>query len=509
MTQVFQPLNPGLCKFGLAMAAFMQVLDSTIANVSLPAIAGDLGASTQQSTWVITSFAVCNAIALPLTGWLVRRFGEVRLFVVATALFTLASILCGIAVNMGMLTVFRALQGFVAGPIVPVGQALMISLFPDSKRTQAIAALTIVVVFAPIVGPILGGWITDNYSWPWIFFINAPVGLFACLAVWGQMRRKAEQTQRADMDYAGLILLGLGVGSLQIILDMGNEKDWFQSSFIVVAAVVAAVSISAFLIVSLTRKDPIIDLHMFRHRNFTVGTVTSTLALGVFTAGAVLLPLWLQTQMRYTAVWAGLAMAPIGLAPILVGALMPSLSRRIDLRVLTSVGFVAMAVVLFLRSFFTSEVDFATVAYLQLFQGVGLAMFAITTTTMTLSGLKPEEVSSGTGLTMFIRTLGGSFFVSITSYLWTERAVVHRSQFAEQFALGSPRTEAAVRLFGQGDTQTAMTILDYVVTGQSYQISFNELHYAFGVLLVVLGALIWLAKPPFETSGDSSLNSMH
>lgn len=509
MNTAFRPTNPTLCKFGLALATFMQVLDTTIANVSLPAISGNLGASTQQSTWVITSFAVSNAIALPITGWLVRRFGEVRLFLAATALFTLASVLCGIAVNMGMLTVARALQGFVAGPIFPVSQALMISLFAAHKRTQAIAMLTIVGVFAPIVGPILGGWITDRYSWPWIFFINAPIGIFACTVVWGQMRHRPERKQRAEMDYAGLVLLALGVGALQIMLDMGNEEDWFESSFIVTAAVIAAISISAFLIVSLTRKDPIVDLHLFRHRNFTVGTVTYTLSFGVFMGGAVLLPLWLQTQLHYTAIWSGLAMAPIGLAPILVGSLVAKFSQRADLRIVASLGFIGMAIVLFLRSFFNLQVDFSTVAYLQLAQGLGLAMFAISATSIMLSDLKSEEISSGTGLSMFVRTLGGSFFVSITNALWNDRAVLHHSHLVERFTPGSTSTLDAARMLGHGDMQLALIRLERLITGQAYQISFNELHYAYGMLLLGLGVVVWLARPPFDRAAGAAASGGH
>lgn len=509
MNPAFLVASPALCKFGLALAAFMQVLDSTIANVSLPAIGGNLGASISQSTWVITSFAVCNAIALPLTGWFVRRFGEVRLFLGATALFTLASIACGAAANMGMLTVSRALQGFVAGPIFPVTQALMISLFPDDKRTNAIVLLTLVGVVAPIVGPILGGWITDSYSWPWIFFINAPIGVFACTVVWSQMRHKPERTQRTPMDYTGLVLLALGVGALQIVLDMGNENDWFDSNFITAAAAVSAVSLAAFLILSFTKKDSIVDLHLFRHRNFTVGTLAYTLSFGVYIGGTVLLPLWLQTQLHYTAVWAGLAMAPLGLAPFIIGPLISRYSHRIDLRVLASLGFASMAGVLFLRSFFNLEVDFRIVANLQFLQGFGLAMFAISATSIMLSDLEPDEISSGTGLSMFVRMLGGSFFVSITTLLWNNRAVVHHSSMAEQFPPGAARTAEAIDSLGAGDPGLAMMRLEKLITEQAYQISFNEVHYAYGMLLLALGVLIWLARPPFVRQVGATAGAGH
>ncbi|HOU66795.1 MAG TPA: DHA2 family efflux MFS transporter permease subunit, partial [Thermomonas sp.] len=232
----FRPPNVALTTLGLALASFMQVLDTTIANVSLPTISGNLGGSANQATWVITSFAVSTAIALPLTGWLARRFGERKLFVWSTMAFVIASFLCGIANSMGMLVVARALQGFVAGPMYPITQALLLSIYPPAKRGQAIALLAMVTVVAPIAGPILGGWITDNYSWEWIFFVNVPIGIFASLVVGRQLKGRPERLETPKMDYIGLATLVLGVGALQILLDLGNDEDWFASQTIVVLA---------------------------------------------------------------------------------------------------------------------------------------------------------------------------------------------------------------------------------------------------------------------------------
>ncbi|MDD5175663.1 MAG: DHA2 family efflux MFS transporter permease subunit [Sterolibacterium sp.] len=499
MSPAFRPAHPGLCKVGLALASFMQVLDSTIANVSLPTIAGNLGSTAQQSTWVVTSFAVGMAIALPLTGWLVRRIGEVRLFIATMVLFTLSSVLCGAAANLGMLIVFRALQGFVSGPIYPVTQALMISLFPDNRRAQAIVVIALVSVVAPILGPILGGWITDNYNWPWIFFINVPVGVFACYVVWSQMRHKPEeQTQRARMDYVGLISLAIGVGALQILLDKGNDEDWFNSNFIITAAITAAISMAVFLIWELTERDPIVDLHIFRHRNFTVGSLCYMLAFGVFFGGSVLVPLWLQTQLHYTPLWAGMAVAPQGFFPLLLGPLIGKYAHRLNLRLLTSMAFVAMAIPYFLRSTFNMQVDFATVVYVQLFQGIGVALFFMPIMTILLSDLKPEEISAGSGLAMFLRTLGCGFSVSISNYLWNTRAVLHHSQLAERFTPGSAGAVEALGSLGHGNTQLALTRLDQIITGQAYQISFNEIFLGFTMVLLGLVLMIWLAKPPFS-----------
>src|SRR6478672_4408155 len=308
----FAPPNLALTTIGLALASFMQVLDTTIANVSLPTISGNLGASANQATWVITSFAVSNAIALPLTGFMTRRFGERKLFMWATLAFVIASLLCGLANSMGLLVLARALQGFVAGPMYPVAQALMISIYPPHKRGQAIALLAMVTVVAPIAGPILGGWITDNYSWEWIFFINVPIGIAVSFLVGRQLRGRPEKLDKPRMDYVGLATLVLGVGALQVMLDLGNDEDWFNSTKIVVLAIVATIALAVFFIWELTDKDPIVDLKLFRHRNFATGTVALILAYAAFFSVALIIPLWLQRNLGYTPIWAGLATAPIG-----------------------------------------------------------------------------------------------------------------------------------------------------------------------------------------------------
>ncbi|MDN5782312.1 MAG: DHA2 family efflux MFS transporter permease subunit, partial [Luteimonas sp.] len=360
--QPFRPPNMALATIGIAMAMFMQVLDITIANVSLPTISGNLGASANQAVWVITSFAVSNAIALPLTGFLTRRFGERRLFVWATFAFAMASLLCGLASSMGMLVAARALQGFVAGPMYPVAQALMISIYPPAKRGQAIALLAMVTVVAPIAGPILGGWITENYSWEWIFFINVPIGIFVSFVVARQLRGRPERLDKPRMDYVGLATLVIGVGALQILLDLGNDEDWFNSTRIVVLAIVAVIALAVFFIWELTDKDPIVDLRLFRHRNFAVGTVALVLAYAAFFAVALIVPLWLQRNLGYTAIWAGLATAPIGVLPVLLTPLVGKYAIRFDLRIVASLAFIVMAATSFARAGFNLDVDFERVA---------------------------------------------------------------------------------------------------------------------------------------------------
>lgn len=498
MKAQFQPAHMGLCTVALALATFMQVLDTTIANVSLPTIAGNLGVSTDQSTWVITAFAVSNAIALPLTGWLTRRFGEVRLFVLATLLFTLTSFLCGIAFSMGSLVGFRALQGFVAGPMYPITQALLIAIYPLDKRSHALALLATVTVVAPIAGPILGGWITDNYSWPWIFFINVPIGLFSSFTVWQQMRGKPERLERPRMDYVGLITLVIGVGALQLVLDKGNEEDWFNSDFIVATAIVSAIALAVFLIWELTDDEPIVNLRLFRHRNFSAGTLVLMLAYGGFFSIGLLVPQWLQTQLHYTAVWSGLASAPIGLLPVVLTPFVGKYAARFDLRLLASFAFLAMGLASLYRSGFTADVDFAHVAWVQFFQGFGIAFFFMPVLTILLSDLEGHEIAAGSGLATFLRTLAGSFAASYTTYLWSHRAVLHHARMAETVSLYDPAARTALQGLGQGDTQRAAALLDRIVTQQAYQISFNEICHALGWMFIALILVLWLARPPFH-----------
>ncbi|RNF85109.1 DHA2 family efflux MFS transporter permease subunit [Montanilutibacter psychrotolerans] len=493
----FRPPNIALTTLGLALASFMQVLDITIANVSLPTIAGNLGGSSSQATWVITSFAVSNAIALPLTGYLTRRFGERKLFVWATMLFVIASLLCGLATSMNLLVGARAIQGFVAGPMYPVTQALLISIYPPHKRGQAIALLAMVTVVAPIAGPILGGWITDNYSWEWIFFINIPIGIFASLVVGSQLRGRPEKLEKPKMDYVGLITLVLGVGALQTLLDLGNEQDWFNSTEIVVLAIVSVVSLAVFLIWELTEKDPIVNLRLFRHRNFASGTIAMVLAYSAFFAIGLLVPLWLQRNLGYTPLWAGFASAPIGILPVLLTPFVGLYAARFDLRMVASLAFVAMAFTSFIRAGFNLDVDFDHIALVQLWQGLGVALFFMPVLTILLSDLEPHEIAAGSGLATFCRTLGGSFAASLTTWAWTQRSTIHHARLTENITVGDPAVQQTVATLGQGDPQRGAMVLDKLIAQQAWQIGFNEVFHLLGILFLLVIVFVWFARPPF------------
>ncbi|AHL76314.1 multidrug resistance protein B [Stutzerimonas stutzeri] len=499
----FRPASMLLAVVGLSLATFMQVLDTTIANVALPTISGNLGVSSEQGTWVITSFAVCNAIALPLTGWMARRFGEVKLFLAAVVLFVLTSFLCGIARSMPELVVFRALQGFFAGPLYPMAQTLLLAIFPSAKRGMALALLAMVTVVAPIIGPIAGGWITDSYSWPWIFFINVPIGIFATLVVWAQLRNKPERIVHQPIDYIGLALLVLGVGLLQVVLDKGNDLDWFESNFICISTAISVVALVALVIWELTDKHPIINLRLFKYRNFTFGTLALVLGYSGFFGINLLLPQWLQTQLGYTPVWAGLAAAPIGILPVFLSPLVGKYAHKVDLRLLAGGSFLVIGASCFVRATFNTEVDYRHIAEIQVFMGLGIALFFMPTTSILLSSLPPKDIADGSGLATFLRVLGGSFASSLTTWLWHRREIFHHAQLTEHVTAYNPTTQHYLDQLG-GPSQQAYAQIDRVVEAQAYMLSTVDYFTLMGWIFVGLVLIIWMAKPPFAAKGAPS-----
>ncbi|HET7267745.1 MAG TPA: DHA2 family efflux MFS transporter permease subunit [Oleiagrimonas sp.] len=497
----FTPPNLALTSVGLSLATFMRVLDTTIANVSLPTIAGNLGKSYDQATWIITSFAVCMAITLPLTGYLSRRFGEVKLFVWCTVLFSLASLACGFSHSMGMLLFFRAIQGAVSGPMYPVTQSLMIATWPKAKRGMALAIIGMITIVAPIVGPVLGGWITSNYSWEWIFFINVPIGIFSCVVVGSQLAGMKEKLERPRMDYVGLITLVIGVGALQIVLDKGNNSDWFNSTFIVVLSVIAAIALVIFLIWELTDEDPIVDLKLFRHRNFAAGTLVLVLSYAAFFGMGLLLPLWMQRVLDYNALWAGLASAPIGFFPVLLTFFVGKYGPRMDLRVLAGIAFLIFGITCMMNGSFNTQVDFGSIATVRLLQGLGTALFFMPVLTILLSDLKGHEIASGSGTSTFLRTLGGSFSASIITFLWDRGAVAHHTHLTTHITPYNPTAVLTMQHIGHGNEQKALAVINHTITQQSLQMSFNDIMHMLAWILFAMIPILWLTKPPFTGGG--------
>ena len=510
-----QPLEGSARVWGtiaLSAATFMNVLDTSIANVSLPAIAGDLGVSPNQGTWVITSFAVANAIAVPLTGWLSQRFGQVRLFILSVVLFVIASWLCGLAPNMTTLIAFRALQGFVAGPMIPLSQSLLLSSYPKALAGLAMAMWAMTTLIAPVTGPLLGGWITDNLNWPWIFYINIPVGIVAALASWGIYHKRESATRKLPIDSVGLALLVIWIGALQIMLDIGKEHDWFHSSLVVGLAVVALVGFAFFLVWELTDEHPVVDLRLFSRRNFWTGTLTTAIAYGLFFGNVVLLPLWLQQYMGYTSTDAGMILAPVGLLAMVFSPIVGKTIGRVDPRRYATFAFIVFGVVLWMRSRFNTQADFTTIMIPTILQGLAMAFFFIPLITITLSGLPPERIPAASGLTNFARITAGAFGTSISTTLWESRAALHHAQLAEAVHLGNPAAQAMLSgLSASGlSPEQSLALINRMVDQQAFMLAANDLFYVSALIFLLLIPLVWLSHPqPSPASGPDAAAAAH
>ena len=487
-----------LVAFALALGTFMQVLDTSIANVAIPTIAGNLGVSSDQGTWVITSFAVSNGISVPLTGWLMQRYGVVRTFVLSVLAFTAASFLCGAAWSLSSLVVFRVLQGAVSGPMIPGSQALLLALFPPAKKGTALAIWSITTLVAPVTGPVLGGYISDNWNWPWIFYLNVPVGLLSGLVCWHYLKRRDTPTRQLPIDTVGLGLLVLWVGALQVMLDKGKDLDWFSSTPIVVLTVVAAISLVAWLIWELTARHPIVDLSLFKSRNFSLGTVAYCLGYAVFFGNIVLLPLWLQTQLDYTATWAGLVMMPAGVVSVLVSPFVGRLIGKVDARWMASLGFLAFTVSYFMRGGLTADASFWAFVMPGLVMGIGMGTFFVAMITILLDGVAPQRVPSASGVSNFLRIISSAFATSITTTFWDRHEALHQTRLAENSSAYSQNLQDAVgglQSLGVGGTR-AIGVLSQGLVHQAYLLSSLDYFWISGWLTLLPLALVWLTRRP-------------
>jgi DHA2 family multidrug resistance protein len=506
-----QGMERVLGTLSLSLATFMNVLDSSIANVSIPAIAGDLGVGPAQGTWVITSFAVANAISMPLTGWLTRRVGAVRLFVASIVLFVVASWLCGLAPTIEALIFFRVLQGLVAGPMIPLSQTLLLQSYPPAMAGTALALWGITVLVAPVVGPLLGGWITDNISWPWIFYINVPVGLAAAGVTWSIYRTRETPVRKLPIDHIGLALLVLWVGSLQFMLDMGKELAWFESPLIVLLGLTAVVAFAVFLVWELTDAHPVVDLRLFAGRNFSMGVLATAVGYGLFFGNVVLLPLWLQQWMGYTATQAGMAMAPVGILAILMSPVVGKKVSVWDPRKIATASFFVLGLVFWFRAQGNTQMTFADVAWPTVLQGAGLALFFLPLTTLTLSGLPPQRMPAAAGLSNFVRITAGAMGASITTTLWEDRAALHHARMVEHLQPGDPVLEQAMAGLHQlGLSESAAhALLVRQIDQQAFTRAADDIFLVSSVLFVALVGLVWLAQKPARLTGQPDAGGAH
>jgi DHA2 family multidrug resistance protein len=497
-----KPLHGGplvLLTIAVAFSTFMEVLDMTIVNVAVPHIAGSLGVSPNEGTWTISSYSMASAIMQPLTGWIAKRFGEVRTFVVSVLLFVVFSMLCGLATSMPMLVASRLLQGAGSGPMVALALTLLLANYPKDKQGMALAMWAMTVVVAPIFGPILGGWITDNFSWPWIFYINLPVGLLAALATAVLLRGRESKTARAPIDAVGLVLLVAGIGCLQFMLDNGNDKDWFASPLILTLALVAVVSLVFLVVWELHAKHPVVDLGLFRRRNFTVGVLAMSLGMLAFFAINVVSPLWLQTTLGYTATWSGLTSAWVGVLAFVMSPVVGRLLGKTELRALVSFAFIVFAVCTYWLSRFDSGADYLTMVWPRLVMGIGIAFFFIPLNQIYLSGLPPEEIASASGLANFCRTLGSSMSTAITVTLWQHRTELHHATLTEYVSPAAPAAGGFLhQLQGIGlGGRPGLAVVNQLVDREAATLAVNDVFWLCTIAFVALIPLLWLARPPF------------
>ena len=499
--QPLPPLQGGMlviATIGISVVTAMTVLDSTIANVALPTIAGNLGVASSQGTWVITFFGVANAIAIPLTGWLARRMGEVRLYFWSTFLFVVASFLCGISSSLGMLIICRILQGAAAGPLIPLSQSLLLACYPREKRGIALSLWSMTIVLAPILGPILGGYICDNYTWNWILFRQRTRG--------GRVPRRAahphgrardghrqepHRHRGADPPHhrRGLPPAHARRGQGQGLVRLRLHR--------VILGVLTVVGLVLLVAWELTEEHPVVDLSLFRHRNFTVGTICISLGFLFYFAGVVMMPMMLQTRLGYTSMWAGLSLAPIGIFPVFLSPLIGRFAQRIDMRVIVTMSFLVFSAAFYLRTLFSPDVDFAFVLWPQVVQGIGVAMFFMPLTSIIISGLDAKDIANASSLSNCTRVLAGSIGSSLATTMWERQEALHHVRLTESINPFNPAAQHGLNQLTQMglSPEQAKVWVANEITRQGFLLGFNELFWLASIAFIGLAGLVWLSTP--------------
>lgn len=487
----------------LALANFMVVLDTTIANVSVQHIAGSLGISPSQGIWVITSYAVAEAICVPLTGWLAGRFGAVRTFTVGMFGFGLFSVLCGMSTSLTMLVACRIGQGLCGGPVMPLTQTLLLRIVRKDQAAQAMALWAMTTVVAPILGPILGGTISDNWSWNWIFLINLPVAALCGFGAMRLLRSVETPTEPLKVDRTGLFLMVLWIAALQILLDLGREHDWFNDTSMVMLGLTALIGFAVFIAWEMGEHQPIVDLRVFRHRGFTVAVTALSFAFAAFFSTMVIVPQWLQGSLGYTATYAGYATAFTGVVAVVMAPIVAKISTRVDPRLLVCFGILWLGMTALLRSHWNTQADFWTLATPQLIMGFGMSFFFVPLMTLALAAVEPEETASAAGVMNFLRTMAGAIGTSISATIWSDNAVVARSEITGK--LNSRETQDA--LMAQGwSVEQARAGIGQLVDQQSLALATNHVFQLAALVFAGAAMIIWLAPRPQREVDTSAVH---
>lgn len=487
------PSRRMLAGFVLALSNFMVVLDLTIANVSIPHIAGDMGITMEQGTWVITSYAVAEAIFVPLTGWFALRFGTVRMFIAAMFGFGMFSLLCGLSPTLGTLVAFRIGQGICGAPLMPLSQTLMMQVFPPEKRGMAMGLWAMTTLLGPAIGPIMGGFISDNFSWHWIFLINIPIAIGCVVGARLLLTPVESETRKVPIDGIGLALLVFWIGSFQLMLDLGRDHDWFGDPLIVALAIMALVGLLVFIIWELAEEHPVVDLRIFRHRGFTAAVATLALCFGAYFASIVIIPQWLQMSMGYTATQAGLVTAFTAMTALSTSQIAARMIGRVDPRVMISCAVTWLGLMSLLRTGWTGDATFWTLSIPQILQGFAMPFFMIPLTTVSLSAVRPDETASAAGLQNFLRTMAVAISTSLILTFWANAQRVAQNELVSKIQ----PADAQAKLAGMGlPAEQARQVIASIVDKEAVTLAVNHTFMVTAIVLFIAAALVWVAPAP-------------
>lgn len=483
----------------LALGNFLAILDLTIANVLVPHIAGSLASSPSSGTWVITGYGVAEAIMVPLTGWLSERFGPVKVFVICIIGFGIFSLACGVATSLGMLVAFRVALGICGGPIIPISQLLLIKLVPERHASVAMTVWAMGSILAPIMGPVLGGLIGDNLGWPWAFYFKVPLAFAIAFGAWKILTPHELPTVKATVDYVGLVLLVVWVGALQIMLGNGQEADWFNSDFIVMLFIIVVVGFISFVIWELTDKNPIVNLRIYQNRAFSVTQVVIALAFGAVFGSIVLVPMWLQTSMGYTATWAGYNSALQGVTCLIAAPIASMLMARMDHRAIASLGLLTIAASCLMRIGTTDQITFWQLMWPQFTLGFGMLLMMIPLLDMSVSSLPPEDTAAGAGQFNFVRTLASAISAAAIIAVWNNAISTSSATLAGE--LQHPQALLGAAAASGIGHDKALNLLNMMVQGQSVMLATNRTFLVVGLIVLFTAVFVWIAPKPLKKTG--------
>lgn len=497
------PLNPlsgmqlALGTLAVSMASMMNVIDTTITNVSISAISGNLGASPSQGTWVITSYTAANAVMVLLSGWLAQRIGQVRLLSLAISLFALSSLCCALSPTLDTLILFRLVQGLSAGPMVSMGQPLLMQIYPRERMGFALSIWSGTTMIGPMVGPLLGGYLTDYLSWHWIFYINVPIAALTLWMLRTVYRGRESPTRRVPIDRVGLLLVVVWVSALQIVVDKGRELDWFASGEIVALTLVAVVAFAYFLVWERDDPHPVVDLSLFRSRNFSIGVLMFGTSYAALFGGTVIQPLWLMQYQGYTASATAWLLTSAGIMGVLLLPVVGQRVHRYEPRMLASVSLGLLAFTFYLRTEFTSGVDMYTILIPYVLIGISMSIYVIPIFVIAYGGLAAERMANASSIMNFTRYFLAALSASLMTTLWDQRQSLHHSQLAE--SLDGPRAEGFLSMLGAGpagfDGLQANAILNRLVDIEAAVLGANDVYWVAGMLVLFGACLVWLSRP--------------